>query len=819
MLKKFAIIAAELFALFLVLSGTVVAQNQRDQTVVPDNTRFGARFKPEVRTTDRTFDPSGIGSIWFNRTTNKWRGNNTSTIVDLGSGGGGSSNIPTVACNSSTDKILWNNSTQLWECGTDLNTGGGGVGTVTSFSAGNLSPLFTSSVATASSTPALTFSLTNQNANTIFSGPATGSAAAPTFRALVAADIPSLSSIYQPLDTDLTTLGGLAKTDNNLIVANGTNWILTALSSCSNATTSKLLYNTTTRAFSCGTDQTGITSLNALTGPTQTFVNDTNVTVTSTGTTHTFGWAGTLAAARLNSNVVQAITNGTNITGSITAQNLTLGWTGTLAVAQGGTGSSSASAARTALGVGIGSDVQAFDADLTTLGGLAKTDNNLIVADGSTWILTQLPSCSNATTSKLLYNTTTRAFTCGTDETAGGGSGDFTDVNGTTNEIDSSTATGPATTLSLSPTLDLSTKVLQGGSPLVFEGASADAFETSLVVTDPTADRTFTLPNANSVAVQPDTGAANNFLTAISALGVVSKAQPNFTDLAGSATDAQVPDTITLTNITQITNRAISDTTGTLGVSRGGTNLTTATDDNIPVGNGTTWESKALPSCSNATTSKLLYDTATNTFSCGTDQNSGGGITASSTDTLTNKTIDAEATGNVVTIPFTLYIGAAGCNGATAGTIWDLPTSSPAVATCTLGTNTVQGYLAFADATSLSAQYNWFIPSDWSGNIDARIKWFSTATSGDVVWQLQTSCVADAETNDPSFNTANTVTDTVKGTTLQLNDASITTLTTTGCAAGELMHLKVLRDAAHASDTLAATANLIGIELKYRRAI
>jgi len=78
----------------------------------------------------------------------------------------------------------------------------------------------------------------------------------------------------------------------------------------------------------------GITSLGGQTGATQTFANDTNVTISSSGDTHTLGWAGTLAAGRLNSNVVQAITNDTNIQGSITAQNLTLAWAGTLAKAR-----------------------------------------------------------------------------------------------------------------------------------------------------------------------------------------------------------------------------------------------------------------------------------------------------------------------------------------------------------------------------------------------------------------------------------------------------------------------------------------------------
>lgn len=60
--------------------------------------------------------------------------------------------------------------------------GGGGTGTVTSFSAGTLSPLFTTSVATATTTPALSFSLSTAAANTAF-GNFTGSTAAPSYTA------------------------------------------------------------------------------------------------------------------------------------------------------------------------------------------------------------------------------------------------------------------------------------------------------------------------------------------------------------------------------------------------------------------------------------------------------------------------------------------------------------------------------------------------------------------------------------------------------------------------------------------------------------
>lgn len=195
-------------------------------------------------------------------------------------------------------------------------------------------------------------------------------------------------------------------------------------------------------------------------------------------------------------------------------------------------------------------------------------------------------------------------------------------------------------------------------------------------------------------------------------------------------------------------------------------------------------------------------------------------ITASSTTTLTNKTYNAESTGNVLTFPAKLWIPAAICNNATPSSPeWSFPTSNPGVPACQTGSNTQIGTMDFADSADLSAQVHLKLPSDWSSTIDASFKWFTSATTGSVVWQLATICVADAETSDPAFNTASTVTDTAKGTTLQENDASITTVTVTGCAAGELMFLKVRRDAAHASDTLAATARLIGLELTYRRAI
>jgi hypothetical protein len=71
-------------------------------------------------------------------------------------------------------------------------------GTVTSvaFADSSTTPIYAVSGSPVTSTGTLTITLDTQAANSVFAGPATGPAAQPTFRALVASDIPSLSATY-----------------------------------------------------------------------------------------------------------------------------------------------------------------------------------------------------------------------------------------------------------------------------------------------------------------------------------------------------------------------------------------------------------------------------------------------------------------------------------------------------------------------------------------------------------------------------------------------------------------------------------------------
>jgi hypothetical protein len=160
-----------------------------------------------------------FGSYWTGSisSTNEWRiqdilgsGANpttTLTISQVGSSGVAAVQVPNLSFSTPGAGII-DNTGSFGLAGQVLTAQEPGVlwvtpsasgGTVTSFSAGALSPLFTTSVATASTTPALTFALANAAQNSVFAGPSSGGAGAPSYRALVAGDIPSLAAIYLPL--------------------------------------------------------------------------------------------------------------------------------------------------------------------------------------------------------------------------------------------------------------------------------------------------------------------------------------------------------------------------------------------------------------------------------------------------------------------------------------------------------------------------------------------------------------------------------------------------------------------------------------------
>ena len=213
-------------------------------------------------------------------------------------------------------------------------------------------------------------------------------------------------------------------------------------------------------------------------------------------------------------------------------------------------------------------------------------------------------------------------------------------------------------------------------------------------------------------------------------------------------------------------------------------------------------------------------DTVTELNALTTDQDL---ATLAGTETLTNKTLNVEAAGNDLTVVDRYWMEAAGCNNATASPLWDLPTANAPAVACVTGTNTQKAYADFDQTTDESMQRVLRLTLGFTGAIDANVKWLTTATTGSVAWCVQLVCVADGETDDPAFPAqavGNCQTDAANGTTNQMNSATLASITATGCAAGELMHIRLSRDPDETStrtDTVAADARLIGVELTLRQ--
>lgn len=128
--------------------------------------------------------------------------------------------------------------------------GGGGSGTVTSFSAGDLSTLFTTSEATPTTTPALTFTATTGIAqNAVLAGPSSGGAGAYSFRALVPADIPTLNQSTTGSAGSLSAVLGCAQFPAL------TGAVTSSAGSCATTAASSIVQNNQANTYTAGNKQ------------------------------------------------------------------------------------------------------------------------------------------------------------------------------------------------------------------------------------------------------------------------------------------------------------------------------------------------------------------------------------------------------------------------------------------------------------------------------------------------------------------------------------------------------------------------------------
>ena len=276
--------------------------------------------------------------------------------------------------------------------------------------------------------------------------------------------------------------------------------------------------------------------------------------------------------------------------------------------------------------------------------------------------------------------------------------GDTITVSGTANEIETSvsgdtltiglpddvtignnlsvtgntTITGNLTVNGTTTTVNSTTVNIQNA--FTFEGASADAYETTLTVVDPTADNTINLPNASGTIVLRDTtdtltnktiSGASNTLTNI---GNSSLTNSKIVISDGSTTqDLDLGNTLTITSGEGID--AVVSATDTLTISaeeatssNKGVASFNSTDFTVTSGAVTLNAERvqdiagAMFSSNTETLITASYQDADGTIDlvvdndlANYDNTNSAFITASSTDTLTNKTFDANGSGNSIT--------------------------------------------------------------------------------------------------------------------------------------------------------------------------
>jgi hypothetical protein len=130
------------------------------------------------------------------------------------------------------------------------------------------------------------------------------------------------------------------------------------------------------------------------------------------------------------------------------------------------------------------------------------------------------------------------------------------------------------------------------------------------------------------------------------------------------------------------------------------------------------------------------------------------------------------------------------------------------------GTDVQLNYISLPSTGTSLATGAFVIPADWvSGNVTVKIWWSSSATSGDVRFNLRTLARASGEAINASPEVDTELTVSAPGGS---NEIQVTTLSSAvPVSAGDMLMLNVRRLGDHAEDTMSASVQLFNVEIEY----
>lgn len=141
------------------------------------------------------------------------------------------------------------------------------------------------------------------------------------------------------------------------------------------------------------------------------------------------------------------------------------------------------------------------------------------------------------------------------------------------------------------------------------------------------------------------------------------------------------------------------------------------------------------------------------------------------------------------------------------------------VVTVEAGTNDVDyKVLDFDQTTEENAFAVFSMPDSWDGGtVSAKFIWTTAASSGDVIWGIKGRAFANDDAIDQSYGTAQTVTDTfIAAGDIHISSATSAVTLAGSPAGGQLIQLKIYRDADASGDTLNGDARLIAVQIEYK---